>query len=1032
MSLAVLADHMASKGRGPDSMLIHMSPREVQGLQALAEHHGGTLTINPETGLPEANFLEKLLPTIIGAGISYFSGGTIDPMTAAAMVGGVETARTGDIGRGISAGFQAYGGANLTSNLSEMGSAAIGAESAASGLTMSPELLAEFGGDLERGISAKDLMLQQQVTDRMAAATPFEKLSYGAEAFKNNPLASLKANAMPIAGAFGPAILAEMGAKKNMPQTVTKPGMIAPYSFDPYSGTYTAATPYRAAGGGLMGMNNGGYDPGQLDFTQKSEPVVRMASGGIATLAGGGDAALAAYQAGNYGEASRLLGEAGMSAQDVVSKYGLNAAQAADVAKNLGYTGDMGGLQYAAAPPVVQAAAAPVVQATAAAPVTQAQTIQTAAAAPVYTQYTPEEIGSYLTTNPTADIAADIKTYNADPAAVNAYIASLASPFKGSTVDERGSGTFGIYNQMVAQGVDPNELYSATTANDPKYAGWTQDMIQEGYNLNKGMYALSDAKKGVVTDTDWAKLMVGAGTWDKPQYDANEMAQATGLSIREVQARFDLEKAKANPVVTCGTGFKLSADGKSCVADKVGVVECGAGYKLSADGKSCVVDTVVSTKETECPTGYHYDSTLKQCVKNTSATQNTTTDVTTPTSISTADASTLPVGVSGAGITTINPNGTITTRPNIPNIPDGGFTGMESLRNAYTYGGGSLGYIPYVPKTMAEFDTKYTSKLTGGSKQSYDYLTGKTPYSPTPSTPTGEIMKPYAESVLGIPTISSKKMYLFDPATKQYKINPDYAIPTRDPKTGKNTTSLTNKDVSEFVGTAPSYDALYNWMTTNNLSPEQVATASGKPFTEINKQFLKAQGLAGDDGKIDTAKLDEETAKDEKANFDYVAYLKANPDVQAELDAGKANFGTKDDPATAAYEHYLRYGKADGRKYTKKAAGGGLMNMAMARGGMSQQFDLGGYSDGGRLLRGPGDGVSDSIPATIGNKRPARLADGEFVVPARIVSELGNGSTEAGARKLYAMMDRVQKARRGTVGKGRVAKNSRSEKYLPA
>jgi hypothetical protein len=101
-------------------------------------------------------------------------------------------------------------------------------------------------------------------------------------------------------------------------------------------------------------------------------------------------------------------------------------------------------------------------------------------------------------------------------------------------------------------------------------------------------------------------------------------------------------------------------------------------------------------------------------------------------------------------------------------------------------------------------------------------------------------------------------------------------------------------------------------------------------------------------------------------------------------------------------------------------------------GGMAQQFNLGGYSDGGRLLRGPGDGVSDSIPATIGNKRPARLADGEFVVPARIVSELGNGSTEAGARKLYAMMDRVQKARRGTVGKGKVAKNSRSDKYLPA
>ena len=107
-------------------------------------------------------------------------------------------------------------------------------------------------------------------------------------------------------------------------------------------------------------------------------------------------------------------------------------------------------------------------------------------------------------------------------------------------------------------------------------------------------------------------------------------------------------------------------------------------------------------------------------------------------------------------------------------------------------------------------------------------------------------------------------------------------------------------------------------------------------------------------------------------------------------------------------------------------ANGGQM---FAAGGVSH---LGDYSDGGRLLKGPGDGVSDSIPATIADKRPARLADGEFVVPARIVSELGNGSTEAGARKLYAMMDRVQKARGKTTGKDRVAVNSRAEKLLPA
>jgi len=114
-----------------------------------------------------------------------------------------------------------------------------------------------------------------------------------------------------------------------------------------------------------------------------------------------------------------------------------------------------------------------------------------------------------------------------------------------------------------------------------------------------------------------------------------------------------------------------------------------------------------------------------------------------------------------------------------------------------------------------------------------------------------------------------------------------------------------------------------------------------------------------------------------------------------------------------------------------KAADGGSMGIsAYASGGGA--YNLGSYSDGGRLLRGPGDGVSDSIPATIGSKQPARLADGEFVVPARIVSELGNGSTEAGARKLYGMLDRIQHARRKTVGIGNVAKNSHADKHLPA
>jgi len=112
----------------------------------------------------------------------------------------------------------------------------------------------------------------------------------------------------------------------------------------------------------------------------------------------------------------------------------------------------------------------------------------------------------------------------------------------------------------------------------------------------------------------------------------------------------------------------------------------------------------------------------------------------------------------------------------------------------------------------------------------------------------------------------------------------------------------------------------------------------------------------------------------------------------------------------------------------------GQFDQHMAHGGIANlhQYNLGSYSDGGRLLKGPGDGVSDDIPATIGHGQPARLADGEFVIPARIVSEIGNGSTDAGARELYKMMDRIQAGRRKTVGKDQVAKNSKAVRHLPA
>jgi hypothetical protein len=124
MSLHTAAQHLASKGRGPDTTLVHMAPSEVRGLQALAKAHGGSLTINPDTGLAEAGFLKNILPMVVGAALSPF----ITPMGAAALVGGIETARTGDIGKGLLAGLGAYGGAGLTQGLSTAGAASAAPE----------------------------------------------------------------------------------------------------------------------------------------------------------------------------------------------------------------------------------------------------------------------------------------------------------------------------------------------------------------------------------------------------------------------------------------------------------------------------------------------------------------------------------------------------------------------------------------------------------------------------------------------------------------------------------------------------------------------------------------------------------------------------------------------------------------------------------------------------------------------------------------------------------------------------------------
>ena len=204
--------------------------------------------------------------------------------------------------------------------------------------------------------------------------------------------------------------------------------------------------------------------------------------------------------------------------------------------------------------------------------------------------------------------------------------------------------------------------------------------------------------------------------------------------------------------------------------------------------------------------------------------------------------------------------------------------------------------------------------------------------------------------------------------------------------------------------------------------------ANGGPVERMSQMntAMNPQGGLYPMGMIDKTQYATPTQRPVSAELvtDAPAYERSNPMLMAEggiagiLEAAKAQGLTPE-----AYQQI--YGRGNALMEMEKALKEGKM-INMAHGGISS---LGGYSDGGRMLKGPGDGMSDSIPGVIAGKQPARLADGEFVVPADVVSHLGNGSTDAGAKRLYSMMDKVRKARTGTKKQG---KQINPNRFVPA
>jgi len=468
-----------------------------------------------------------------------------------------------------------------------------------------------------------------------------------------------------------------------------------------------------------------------------------------------------------------------------------------------------------------------------------------------------------------------------------------------------------LYNAMVQNKIDPTQMAYATGApltgegNIADRYALAQDITKQGGIFGQYQGPGTPMQNlGSAYDQQWANWMdthKDPATGKLDPVAVKEMARVTGISENEIKTRYEAAESKLHPV-------KIDKTDKTTTGTNTGLT-------------SLPVTTTVlpTTPMTNAPAGTSY-----------------------------------PYGNrNNPGDIILNPDGSKTIVPNIPGRPYGGFSGMDEVKNAYTAGGGSLGYFPQAPKTAAEADAQFNT-MTGDSLAAYNFLMGKG--SAPLKTTAAQVSRPYRESVMGLKPAAvannATMPKIFDPVTHQIIDNPAYkaSAVTGTPGTAGSTLKLPSGGVATF-------DAGSNYYYLN-----------GKYYDKDGKE---------------------------------VSY--SAPSSDGGGGGGEAHGGIIN------------------------AANGGMMGYAL--GGLGS---LGGYSDGGRLLRGPGDGVSDSIPASIGNRQPARLADGEFVVPARIVSEIGNGSTEAGARKLYQMMDRVQHARRKTTGKNKVATNTNAAKYLPA
>ena len=337
--------------------------------------------------------------------------------------------------------------------------------------------------------------------------------------------------------------------------------------------------------------------------------------------------------------------------------------------------------------------------------------------------------------------------------------------------------------------------------------------------------------------------------------------------------------------------------------------------------------------------------------------------------------------------------------------------GLASLGEGLNSAGGAGGEYPTATPYETSPDVNSLADLQTPPPQVNDYVNPNSPLNAgadAAGTPTLESTRSLAKSSL---TDALKQGNFADAASQ---VGQD--ISSRASNVSEGIKNLAG--IGETGTPSSAFDAL-----TNNFGYKQAgALVGGIAGTDAMDQAKEQADQQLAQGKISQAEYDSTVAQIETNKQKAVAAVKQSP-FEKILPYAPTN-------PTASRSTYAKNtaGNLYGGTTNKLYAEGGIASLpdgntteTLMAGGITNDFHFvhGGMTGVPRFLSGGGDGMSDSIKASIDGNQEARLADGEFVIPADVVSHLGNGSSKAGAKQLYSMMDRVRKARTGNPKQGK-------------